>query len=195
MEKELKLYQSLNRLANADGSVIFGDADDRVIPLAELKETFELQNNYYNRSFSGLSLSNSADLFDQCVAPLCPKDIYLHIGQNDLSLFEKEPSAFDQGYTSLIKHIRNVCKHCSLAIITLRNADNDPLIEQLNKHLAVISQNEGCELCDIAKQQAWNPRQTKEVVSFLYSMGFVRPLTNKRPVQDVARILFCYNLI
>ena len=112
-----------------------------------------------------------------------------------LSLFEKEPSAFDQAYTSLIKHIRNVCKHCSLAIITLRNADNDPLIEQLNKHLAVIAQNEGCELCDIAKQQAWNPRQTKEVVSFLYSMGFVRPLTNKRPVQDVARILFCYNLI
>ena len=93
MEKELKLYKSLNRLANADGTVIFGDADDRVIPLAELKETFELQNNYYNRSFSGLSLSNSADLFDQCVAPLCPKDIYLHIGQNDLSLFEKEPSA------------------------------------------------------------------------------------------------------
>lgn len=134
-------------------------------------------------------------MFDQCVAPLCPKDIYLHIGQNDLSLFEKEPSAFDQGYTSLIKHIRNVCKHCGLAIITLRNADNDPLIEQLNKHLAVIAQNEGCELCDIAKQQAWNPRQTKEVVSFLYSMGFVRPLTNKRPVQDVARILFCYNLI
>lgn len=134
-------------------------------------------------------------MFDQCVAPLCPKDIYLHIGQNDLSLFEKEPSAFDQGYTSLIKHIRNVCKHCGLAIITLRNADNDPLIEQLNKHFAVIAQNEGYELCDIAKQQAWNPRQTKEVVSFLYSMGFVRPLTNKRPVQDVARILFCYNLI
>ena len=102
-----------------------------------------------------------------------------------LSLFEKEPSAFDQGYTSLIKHIRNVCKHCSLAIITLRNADNDPLIDQ----------NESCEPCDLAKQQAWNPRQTKEVVSFLYSMGFVRPLTNKRPVQDVARILFCYNLI
>ena len=75
--------------------------------------------------------------------------------------------------------------------MTLRNADSDPLIEQLNKHLAVIAQNEGCELCDIAKQQAWNLRQTKEVVSFLYSMGFVRPLTNKSPVQDVARILFC----
>ena len=133
-------------------------------------------------------------LFAACYRP-CGKWPYLHIGQNDLSLFEKEPSAFDQGYTSLIKHIRNVCKHCSLAIITLRNADNDPLIEQLNKHLAVIAQNEGCELCDIAKQQAWNPRQTKEVVSFLYSMGFVRPLNNKRPVQDVARILFCYNLI
>ena len=68
-------------------------------------------------------------------------------------------------------------------------------IWELAKYLAVIAQNEGCELCDATKQQAWNPRQTKEVVSFLYSMGFVRPLTNKHPVQDVARILFCYNLI
>ena len=32
MEKEMKLYKSLNRLAKADGGVIFGDADDRVIP-------------------------------------------------------------------------------------------------------------------------------------------------------------------
>jgi len=38
----------------------------------------------------------------------------------------------------------------------------------------------------------WNPKQTKEVVSFLYSIGFVRPLKQKRPLQDVAKILFCY---
>lgn len=195
MDNEIKLYQSLNNLATTDGCVIFGDAGDRVIPLAELKETFELPNNFYNRSFSGLSLINAADLFDQCVAPLAPKDIYLHIGQNDLSLIAEDEPAFDQAYTSLVRHIRNTCKKCNIVIVSLKNSDNDQRIAQLNKHLAVIAQDESCELCDIAKQQVWNPRQTKEVVSFLYSLGFVRPLCNKRPVQDVARILFCYNLI
>ena len=46
---------------------------------------------------------------------------------------------------------------------------------------------------NIARPGIWNPRQTKEVVSFLYSIGFVRPLKQKRPLQDIARILFCYN--
>jgi len=31
------------------------------------------------------------------------------------------------------------------------------------------------------------------VVSFLYSIGFVRPLKQKRPLQDIAKILFCYD--
>jgi hypothetical protein len=44
------------------------------------------------------------------------------------------------------------------------------------------------------KQFFRNPKQTKEVVSFLYSIGFVRPLKQKRPVQDMAKILFCYDI-
>ena len=192
MEKQIKLYQSLNALANAGGCVIFGSAEDRTIPLGELKETFELQGSYYNRSFDSLSISNAAELFDRCVAPLAPSEVYLHIGQNDLN---EDAAVFAQKYTELVQHIRNTDKKCGIVIVGLKNSDNDPTIEQFNKHLEVIARNEYCDFCDIAKQQVWNPKQTKEVVSFLYSIGFVRPLKQKRPVQDMAKIIFCYNLV
>ena len=192
MEKQIKLYQSLNALANAGGCVIFGGAEDRTIPLGELKETFELQGSYYNRSFDDLRISNAIDLFDRCVAPLAPGDVYLHIGQNDLA---DDAAVFAQKYTELVQHIRSTDKKCGIVIVGLKNSDKDPTIEQFNKHLELIAQNERCDFCDIAKQQVWNPKQTKEVVSFLYSIGFVRPLKQKRPIQDMAKILFCYHLI
>ena len=192
MEKQIKLYRSLNALANAGGCVIFGGAEDRTIPLGELKETFELQGSYYSRSFDNLSISNAKELFDRCVAPLAPADVYLHLGQNDLA---EDAAIFAQKYTDLVQHIRSTDEKCSIVIVGLKNPDNDPVIDQLNKHLEVIAQNEHCDFCDIAKQQVWNPKQTKEVVSFLYSIGFVRPLKQKRPVQNMAKILFCYDTV
>ena len=192
MEKQIKLYQSLNALANAGGCVIFGGAEDRTIPLGELKETFELQGSYYNRSFDDLRISNAIDLFDRCVAPLAPGDVYLHIGQNDLA---DDAAVFAQKYTELVQHIRSTDKKCGIVIVGLKNSDKDPTIEQFNKHLELIVQNERCDFCDIARQQVWNPKQTKEVVSFLYSIGFVRPLKQKRPVQDMAKIIFCYDIV
>lgn len=192
MEKTIKTYQSLNKLAATGGTVIFGDAQDRLIPLGELKDTFDLQDTYYNRSLPGLNLESAIDIYDQCVAPLMPQDIYLHIGSEDKELFADNAAQFDMKCSQLVQHIRSTNKKCSIAIISLKNPDADTIIIEMNKHLEVIAQNEGCVFCDISTIQVWNPKQTKEVVSFLYSIGFVRPLKQKRPLQDVAKILFCY---
>ncbi|MBQ8796964.1 MAG: SGNH/GDSL hydrolase family protein [Oscillospiraceae bacterium] len=192
MEKTIKTYQSLNKLAAASGTVIFGGAEDRLIPLGELKDTFDLQDTYYNRSLPELYLDNAIDLYDRCVAPLVPQDLYLHIGGADKGLFTDNAAQFDLKYSQLVRHIRSVNKKCNIAIISLKNPDADAIITEINKHLEVIAQNEGCAFCDISKIQVWNPKQTKEVVSFLYAIGFVRPLKQKRPLQDIAKILFCY---
>lgn len=192
MENTIKTYQSLNKLAAAGGTVIFGGAEDRLIPLGELKDTFDLQDTYYNRSVPGLYLDNAIDLYDRCVASLVPQDIYLHIGCADKALFADDAAQFDLKYSQLVQHIRSTNKKCNIAIISLKNPDADPIIAEMNKHLEVIAQNEGCAFCDISAIQVWNPKQTKEVVSFLYSIGFVRALKQKRPLQDIAKILFCY---
>lgn len=193
MESVIKTYRSLNSLATTGGVVIFGGAKDRLIPLGELKETFDLQYTFNNRSVPGLCLANAENTYDQCVASLAPQGIYLHIGDADIALFTENAAGFDERYCHLVQHIRSLDQKCRIAIVSLKNPDNEPIIAELNKHLAVIAQNENCEFCDIAKQQVWNPKQTKEVVSFLYSIGFVRPLKQKRPLQDIAKILFYYN--
>ena len=193
MESVIKTYRSLNSLAATGGVVIFGGAKDRLIPLGELKETFDLQYTFNNRSVPGLCLANAENTYDQCVASLAPQGIYLHIGDADIALFTENAAGFDERYCHLVQHIRSLDQKCRIAIVSLKNPDNEPVITELNKHLAVIAQNKNCEFCDIAKQQVWNPRQTKEVVSFLYSVGFVRPLMQKRPLQDIARILFNYD--
>jgi len=193
MESVIKTYRSLNSLAATGGVVIFGGAKDRLIPLGELKETFDLQYTFNNRSVPGLCLANAENTYDQCVASLAPQGIYLHIGDADIALFTENAAGFDERYCHLVQHIRSLDQKCRIAIVSLKNPDNEPVITELNKHLAVIAQNENCEFCDIAKQQVWNPKQTKEVVSFLYSVGFVRPLMQKRPLQDIAKILFCYD--
>lgn len=193
MESVIKTYRSLNSLAATGGVVIFGGAKDRLIPLGELKETFDLQYTFNNRSVPGLCLANAENTYDQCVASLAPQGIYLHIGDADIALFTENAAGFDERYCHLVQHIRSLDQKCRIAIVSLKNPDNEPVITELNKHLAVIAQNKNCEFCDIAKQQVWNPKQTKEVVSFLYSVGFVRPLMQKRPLQDIAKILFCYD--
>lgn len=193
MESVIKTYRSLNSLAATGGVVIFGGAKDRLIPLGELKETFDLQYTFNNRSVPGLCLANAENTYDQCVASLAPQEIYLHIGDADIALFTENAAGFDERYCHLVQHIRSLDQKCRIAIVSLKNPDNEPVITELNKHLAVIAQNRNCEFCDIAKQQVWNPKQTKEVVSFLYSVGFVRPLMQKRPLQDIAKILFCYD--
>ena len=67
------------------------------------------------------------------------------------------------------------------------------MIEELNKHLKYIADSEQCEFGDIAKKKVWNPQQTKELSSFLYSMGFARPLNSRHPLYDLIKIVFCFD--
>ena len=52
MEKEIKEYKSLNKIAANGGLVVFGEKADKEIPVAELKDSFNLDYSAYNRSFA-----------------------------------------------------------------------------------------------------------------------------------------------
>ena len=66
-----------------------------------------------------------------------------------------------------------------------------PQIEEINKHLKYIADFEKCEYGNIANKKVWNPKSTMNAVSFVYDIGFIRPLKNKRPLYDLVKILFC----
>lgn len=191
LEKEVKRYLSLNGLAEQGGIVIFGGRDDLNIPLGELKQAFSIEQNIYNRSIDGLSVTEAATVYDECVAPLAPETVLIHIGEADFKLFEEDAAMFDNKYQELIAHIRAEKKTCRIVVVSLRNYDNNPLISELNKHLKYTADSERCEYGDIASRKVWNPKSTKEAISFVYSIGFVRPLKDEPPVYDLVKILFC----
>lgn len=192
LRNEVKNYQLLNELAEQNGTIIFGGTNDMSIPLCELKQAFELDNNLYNRSIPDLSIYHAIEYYDACVAVLHPGSVLLHIGEADIDDFLSDAAGFDQKYRELIAHIRNNNDTCRIAIISLKNYNNDTNILEINKHLRYIAESEHCEFADIASIRMWNPKQTRDVSSFLYSTGFIRPLGIKRPIFDLVKILFCF---
>lgn len=193
MDFESKTYQILNDLAVPDGTVIFGGASDKEIPLCELKQAFCLEEALHNRSFAGLSVTDAVAAYDSFIAPLKPACILLHLGADDVIFFETDTSVFCNAYSSLIRHIKASAPKCTIGVITLKNPENSPVIAELNKHLKYIAESERVNFEDISVNRIWNPRETKEIVNFIHSTGFVCPLKGKRSIYDLVKILFCYN--
>ena len=188
---EIEKYERLNQIAQSKGIVIFGGSDDTDIPLCELRQAFDIEENMYNRSFHELSIEHAIEAYDSCVAPISPETVFLHIGKNDVVLLHKNPNLFDSKYRELIEHIRAENKTCRIAVVSMKNYYNDPDIAEMNRHLKFIAHSEKCEYGDIATRKVWNPQATRDAASFVRNIGFVRPLKSARPIYDLIRILFC----
>lgn len=186
--QEMKNYKALNKLAEQNGIVIFGGSEDISIPLCELKQAFCIPENCYNRSFENLVIRDACALYHDCVSELVPETVLLHI--EDTEAFNDSADRFTDEYRKLISQIRKNNKKCRIAIVSLKNYDNQSDIAKFNKQLQYIADSEKCEFCDISEKKVWSPQKTKEVVSFVRNIGFVHPLKNKRPVYDLVKIFF-----
>ena len=192
-EAEIKNYTKLNELAEKGGIVIFGCGVDKDIPTCEIRQAFAVESKIYNRSFESVSVNGALSIYKETVAALSPETVLLHIGETDIEFFAENSAEFDNKYRELIGYIKSQNKKCRIAIISLRNYDCDSQIEEINKHLKYIADSEQCEYGDISAKMVWNPKASMEVASFVYSIGFVHPLKNKRPLYDLVKMLFCYN--
>ena len=190
-EEEIKKYKELNNISEPDGIVIFGGTEDINIPLCELKQAFGIKENCYNRSFENLLLDEASDIYAECISELLPETVLLHIG--DAENFKKSPEDFTKDYRKIISEIRKYNIKCRIAVVSLKNYDNDNNIAELNKLLKYIANSEKCEYFDISEKRLWNPQQTKEVASFIHDIGFLHPLKNKRSLNDLVKIMFCIN--
>ena len=190
-ESEIKKYQKLNNLAQANGIVIFGGKEDTNIPLCEIRQAFNVEENMYNRSFTDLSIEDAILVYDNCVSSISPETVFIHIGDCDIDMLKEKPAEFDNKYRELIKHIHAQNKKCRIAVVSLRNYDSNPEIADVNKHLKYIADSERCEFGDISKRHVWNPKSSMDAASFVRTIGFVRTLKVQRPLYDLIRMLFC----
>ncbi len=189
-ETEQKNYNKLNELAEAGGIVVFGNGDDKLLPLGELRQAFAIEPKLYNRSFTDLSVTDAVKVYQESVVPLAPETVLLHLGDADIDFFSENSTAFDNKYMELIRYIKVQNKESRIAVISLRNYEKDLKIAEINKHLKNIAASEQCEYGDIANKLVWNPKSTQETASFVHSIGFVRPLKTKRPLYDLVKMIF-----
>ena len=192
MKCTLNRYKELNELAKPSGIVIFGSEEDVTLPLGELRQAFEIEENMYNRSVTGLSVKNAVEVYKEYVAPLVPETVILHIGAADIEYFTENASAFDENYRTLIAYIKKQNKKCRIAVVSLRNDEENVQIKELNKHLKYIADSERCEYGDIASKKVWNPKGTRDAVAFVCSIGGIRSMKNRHPLYDLVRILYGY---
>ncbi|MBQ8768173.1 MAG: hypothetical protein IJZ15_00760 [Oscillospiraceae bacterium] len=192
-EAEIKNYTKLNALAEQGGIVIFGCGEDKNIPTCELCQAFAVEQKVYNRSFESISIKDALCVYKETIDALSPETVLLHIGEADVDFFAESSAEFDNKYRELIVYIKSQNKKCRIAIVSLKNYDSDTQIGEMNKHLKYIADSEQCEYGDIATKKVWNPKATMDAAFFVYSIGFVRNLKNKRPLYDLVKILFCYN--
>ncbi len=191
-EKEISKYKSLNRFAESDGIVIFGGSGEVNIPLGELKQAFAFNCNIYNRSFSGLSVADSIDVYDKCISELCPDTILIHMGDADIYSFVGKETEFKENYRSLVDAIREKNKNCRIVIVSLKNHNGNPTVVEINKLLKEIAALEKSEFVDISEKVDFNIKENCEISSFIYDVGFVSPLNIKRPIYNLVRILLFY---
>lgn len=181
MEKEIKNYQRLNAIATTGGVVIFGENADKDIPVAELKESFNLEYSAYNRSFTDLNLENAIELYDSCVKELLPDTVMIHIGSN--SDYWENIADFEQKYIQLINHIKGLNKNVRVVVVSVED-------EETNRHLRNIADSTRTEYQSILHSSLWNPQSIKSVNSFVQSMGIFGS-KRKASAYDLAKIFFC----
>lgn len=192
LKNEVAKHKYLNHLAEANGIVIFGGKDDVHIPLCELKQAFALNDSIYNRSFSELLVADATKVYCECIGELCPDTILLHIGDVDVSELKGKEATFKKNYITLINTIRENNADCRIIIVSLKNYDNNITVDNMNRILKEIADDEKCEFEDISTKRNCNVKKRSEVTSFIYDIGFDRPLNIKRPIYNLVRILFCY---
>ena len=191
-EAEIESYEKLNELAEKGGIAIFGSGADKDIPTGEIRQAFAVESKIYNRSFENLSVTEAVSIYEKVITPLAPETVMIHIGEADLGIFAENLTEFDNKYLELIKVIKAQNKKCRIAVVSLKNYDSDPKIAEMNKHLKYVADSEKCEYGDISTRKVWNPKASMDAASFVYSIGFVHPLKNKRPLYDLVKMLFCY---
>ena len=172
--------------------ILFGGSADKEIPVAEIAQSYDFNFPMYNRSFHGLSLKDAKKSFSEKIETMNPEAVILHIGADDLDLFKKNSAEFDIKYIDLISFIKSGNKKRRVALISNLDPVNAHLFDEMNRHIKAIADSEHCTFVDINNAKLWNPESTKELMSFMYNVGFDQPLNVKKPLGDISEILYSW---
>ena len=149
-EREAESFRKLNKVAKANGVVLFGSSFAKAIPVCELKQTFHMDCNIYNRSLTDLSVFSAEKLLEDCVIGLSPKKILLQLGETDLEQGYHTIPEIINAYEKIISNLKSSDKHCSIVIVSVCENASGIYPEELNKELELMARRTKCQYADIS---------------------------------------------
>ena len=195
-EIKLNYTNSLDELINGEKSfvenknavILFGGSLDKNIPVADLSREYNFNFDIYNKSCENITLPAALEYFKENIAKMIPEGIIIHLGENDISLFQNDSAAFDNYYLTLLDEIKAVNKDCRIALISINNPSGNKNLALMNAHINAIAQTEKAVFINLENAKLWNPEATKAANEFAYAMG----LKIRKPLRDVAEIFYSY---
>ena len=171
-----------------DAVILLGGARDISIPVGALSKEFSFNFPIYNKSRSDYSVYTIQNYFQKNLEASEPEAVMIHLGENDISLFEKNPSEFDKYYINFVEYLKNTRKNCRIALLSVENYEGNITVKLMNSHIKSIADAEKVNFISLENAKLWNPEATKAAVDFACNMG----LTIRKPLHNVAEILFSY---
>jgi len=168
--------------------VLVGGTFDNKIPVNYLKNRFDMNFKLYNKSSDNLSIKNAAEYFRNVVIPMEPEALIIHLGENDITMYQNSSEAFDKAYLELLSTVKKANKKTRLALVSVNNPADNKFVNEMNKHIKAIADSENCQFVNLENSKLWNPEATKQSVDFAYTMG----LNMRKPLLDVAKILYSF---
>lgn len=154
-EREAEEYMELNEIAEKNleenGVVIMGSTFAKEMPVGELVQSFELDYNVYNRSFTDLSIADAETLFANCVQTLEPAKIILQLGETDLERGFKSVPELIKEYTALVKDIKKRNRFSDIVIVSVCENANGIQPAEFNSQLEKMADGLGCKYADITE--------------------------------------------
>lgn len=195
-EIKLNYTNSLDELINGEKSfvenknavILFGGSLDKNIPVAGLSREYNFNFDIYNKSCENITLPAALEYFKENIAKMIPEGIIIHLGENDISLFQNDSAAFDNYYLTLLDEIKAVNKDCRIALISINNPAGNKNLALMNAHINAIAQTEKAVFINLENAKLWNPEAAKAANEFAYAMG----LKIRKPLRDVAEIFYSY---
>ena len=195
-EIKLNYTNSLDELINGEKSfvenknavILFGGSLDKNIPVADLSREYNFNFDIYNKSCENITLPAALEYFKENIAKMIPEGIIIHLGENDISLFQNDSAAFDNYYLTLLDEIKAVNKDCRIALISINNPAGNKNLALMNAHINAIAQTEKAVFINLETAKLWNPEAAKAANEFAYAMG----LKIRKPLRDVAEIFYSY---
>ncbi|MCQ2531348.1 MAG: SGNH/GDSL hydrolase family protein [Saccharofermentans sp.] len=144
---EVTRYEVLNEFANKNAVVVLGSTFMHDVPVSELKQSFKIHSDIYNRSLTDMKVSEAKDVISTIMENMTPKKIVLQLGEVELQDEDVNITEVFSEMRNLMDLIRSHNKHCKIVLVSV--VSDNAKVSEYNNMLEKLANTYKCQFADI----------------------------------------------